>query len=121
MKEKDYYNAVGKYYLENTTYEAVEVKITKTNRLSFSCLPEHQESALLNAWYYKIPDVGISKKPLDIVFKRNEAPLVAIYYKPDNTQIFEIPIRAWVNEAYGSGDKSLTLERAAEIGCRVDI
>jgi hypothetical protein len=119
MTESSYYPIIGKYYLEHTDYEAIEIKFTRTNRLPFSCLPAHQESALLTRWHYKIPDVGIQKKPLDIVFKRNEAPLIAIYYAPGNTEIYEIPIRAFVNEKYSSKEKSLSKMRAAEIGTRI--
>ncbi len=119
MKESSYYQALGKYYLENTEYEAVEIKFTRTDRFPFSSLPAHQESALLNPWYYKIPDVGIGKKPLDIVFKRKESPLVIVYYKDRDTEIYEIPIRTLIQEMYTSEEKSLTKERARSLGTRL--
>lgn len=121
MKESSYYQKLGIYYLHNTTHEAIEVKITKTNRLPFSSVPDHQEHALAQPWYYKIPDVGRAKKPLDIVFKRNHAPLVVVYYKPRGTTIVEIPIRTFLAEKYCSQEKSLTLARACEIGTIIHI
>ncbi len=119
MKESSYYPALGKYYLEHTDYEAIEIKFTRTDRFPFSSLPPHQESALLNRWYYKIPDTGIGQKPLDIVFKRKEAPLVIVFYKERDAEIYEIPIRALIHEMYTSKEKSLTKEKAATIGRRI--
>ena len=119
MTESSYYQKLGNYYLEHTSYEAIEVKFTRTDRFYFRSLPPHQESALLNPWYYKIPDVGIGQKPLDIVFKRNEAPLVIVYYKERETEIYEISIRVLIEEMYGTKEKSLTKARAAKIGKRI--
>ena len=119
MTESSYYSKLGKYYLEHTDYEAIEVKFTRTDRFPFKQLPPHQESALLDAWYYKIPDSGMGQKPLDIVFKRREAPLVIVYYKERETEIYEIPIRVLIEEMYTSKEKSLTKERARSLGTRI--
>ena len=99
---------------------AVEAKITKTGRLPFSCLMDHQEEALLKAekcLASKEYDVGLHRKNFDItILYKARAVLIAIFYKPGDARIFEIPIRAFLKEKYESGQKSLTKERAAEIG-----
>jgi hypothetical protein len=118
-KESSFYQRLGKWYLENTDYPAIEIKLSKSNRMPFSAVPPHQEAALANKWYYKIPDVGIAKKPLDIVFKRTPAPLVVVYQVKGTTEVYEIPIRAFLKEKYTSGSKSLHKDRAAELGIKV--
>ena len=121
MTESSYYHSLGSYYLNHSDYEAIEIKFTRTNRLSFSCLPAHQEEALLKQWYYKIPDVGVQRKPLDIVLKRKECPIIVVYYSPRHTEIYEIPIRTFLKEKYEGTEKSLSKERAGEIGRRVKL
>ena len=121
MQEKDFYKAVGVYYLENTDYDAVELKFTRTDRFPFSDLPAHQESALLNPWYYKIPDNGMGQKPLDIVLKRHPAPLVIVYYKPGATEIYEIAIRDFIHRKYTSKEKSLHINDARIIGKQIHL
>jgi hypothetical protein len=121
MVEKDYYNSINKYYTANATNSiAWEAKITKSNTMNFSCLAPHQEESLLVAersFGYKIPDSGISKKGFDgFVLYRATALFIAIYYIPHKTEIYEIPIRAFLKEKYESGKKSLSKERAREIG-----
>lgn len=118
-KEKDFYKRLGEHYLEKTNYPAIEVKITKTNRFPYKSLPPHQERALVNKWFYKIPDVGLAQKPLDIVFKRTMAPVVIVFYKPRNSEIIEIPGDVFLREKYTSGDKSLHISRARELGINV--
>jgi len=124
VTEKSYYTDLTKYYLEESlklqrsiTWEA---KFTRTNYLNFNCLPAHQEEFLLEserAYGYKIPDTGIAKKPFDglVVFNAHSV-FIAIYFLPRHTEIYEMPIRTFLQEKYKSGKKSLTKERAAEVG-----
>lgn len=124
--EKDFYKRIGNYYEAHATNNmAVEAKITKTNRLPFSCLMPHQESKLIEAekvLYHKEADSGVGQKNFDIyILYRATAVVIAIYYKPRETEVYEIGIRAFVNEKYLSTEKSLTKERAAIIGKRIII
>lgn len=121
MQEKSYYNDINKYYVENATNSiAWEAKFSKTNTINFNCLPPHQEQFLLEAersFGFKIPDTGIGRKPFDgFVLNRATALFIAIYFLPRETEIYEIPIRAFLKEKYESGKKSLSKERAREIG-----
>ncbi len=124
MVEKDYYPSAVKYYtqksIELNMSFAVELKITKDHLLPFNCLAIHQEEKLLQAeraYGHKIADVGRLKKPFDIiVLRKAKAVIVAIYYKPGKSEIFEIGIRDFVNEKYTSKNKSLHINRAREIG-----
>lgn len=124
MRESSYYSAITKYYATTATNNiAWEAKFVRTNRIPFSCLPQHQEEFLLAAERVlsgKIPDVGFSKKWFDgLVLYKATSLFIAIYYAPRATEIYEIPIRAFLHEKYHSKEKSLTKERAAEIGKRI--
>lgn len=120
MVEHDYYPIINKYYqkhaVENIAWEA---KITKTKNILFSSIPDHQEEGLLkaeNILTYKITDTGRAKKPFDgFVLYKATALLIAIYYQPRKTEIYEILFRDFINEKYNSGKKSLSIERAREI------
>jgi len=124
MTEKSYYAKIIKHYLPNPTKSkqslAIEVKITKTNVLNFKCLPSHQEEALLESersFGHKIADAGRGKKPFDIfVLRYAISYMIVIYYKPRATEIFEIPLREFIHEKYKKWDKSLSIQRAREIG-----
>lgn len=126
MVEKSYYNEINKHYVANATNSiAWEAKITKTNTLNFNCLAPHQEQFLLESersYGYKISDSGLMKKPFDgFVLYKATSLFIAIYYIPHKTEIYEIPIRAFLKEKYESGKKSLSKERAREIGKMLDL
>lgn len=124
MTESSYYAKITAYYTANATNNiAWEAKFSRTSRIPFSCLPAHQEEFLLKAERVlggKIPDVGIAKKFFDgyVLYKATSL-FIAIYYLPRETEIYEIPIRSFLKEKYDSGEKSLTKERAREIGKRI--
>lgn len=121
MKESSYYAAITRYY-ERTAKTSVawEAKITKGNRLPFASLAPHQEQFLLkatNVHGHKLPDTGIGQKPYDgYVLYGARAVVIAIFYKPRETEIYEISIRVFVAEKYTSKEKSLTKKRASELG-----
>lgn len=129
MTEKDYYANATKYYTQRAVELglsfAVELKITKTNVLSFKCLPAHQEEKLLQAeraYGHKIADVGRQRKPFDIMVVQNaEAVVIAIFYTPGKSEIYEISIRNFLAEKYTSGKSSLTKERASQIGRKIKL
>lgn len=121
MTERDYYAPIGKHYLTHIPEKNLvwEAKLTKTNALAFKSLMIHQEEKLLEAervLAHKIADVGRLKKPFDgIVVVDAINVVIAIYYKPRATRSFEILVRDFLKEKYGSKRKSLTIERAEEI------
>ncbi len=129
MTEKSYYAKLNRYYLSYALREqrsvTWEAKFSRTHRIPFSDLPAHQEEKLLKsmrAYGQKIPDAGVMKKPFDgyVVFNA-EAFFVAIYFLPRQTEVYAIHIRNFVDEKYRSTEKSLTKERAAEIGMRLPL
>ena len=128
-EEKDYYTDLTKYYIaeglrikQSITWEA---KISKTHRINFKVLVPHQEEKLLQSERcdgFKIPDVGRAKKNYDGCAIYNAyAVFVAIYFLSRRTEIYEIPIRSFLNEKYTSKEKSLTKKRASEIGTLIHI
>lgn len=124
MKESSYYPAILRHYeTTSTTSVAWEAKFTRTNRIPFKALAEHQERYLLKATVVhgnKLPDVGVMQKPYDgYLLVGARAVVIAIYYAPCSTEVYEIPIRAWIEEAYTSKEKSLTKERARSLGTRI--
>lgn len=126
MRESSYYKDIGKYYeskKEEQTTIVWEVKFTRGNTFLFNKLPKHQEEWLLRAERkasWKIPDVGAMQKPFDgMTFIKAKAMFVIVYYRKGKTEIYDMPIRVFLKEKYESGQKSLTIERAREIGSLV--
>lgn len=102
---------------------ALELKLTKTKSLPFSALKEHQRHALLTAsngrLIYKIPDDSVGQKPFDCFCITNASSWVVImFYTRGCKTFYMIPIDVWVKEEKTSKRKSLTEERANEIGLR---
>ncbi len=121
VTEKSYYAQITKYYVKHAKITTVwEAKFTRTSYLNFKCLPDHQEEFLLQserAYGHKIEDSGVRKKPFDgFVIVKGLVVFIAIFYLPRATEIYEIGIRDFLKEKYQSGKKSLTKERAREIG-----
>lgn len=102
---------------------AWEAKYTRGRRISFKELSAHQEEKLLQAkrgFAYKIPDTANGgRKPFDGVFMKGDAVVIVIF--GNRKFAYAIGIWDWCNEAYGSGDKSITKERAAEIGRHIKL
>jgi penicillin-binding protein-related factor A (putative recombinase) len=126
VTEKSYYSAIGKYYTKHATITTTwEAKFTRSKYINFKCLAPHQEEFLLQSersLNLKIPDVGLSRKLFDGVCMVGAYPVfVAIYYQPRKTEIYEIPIRAFLKEKYTSGEKSLSIDRARQIGKLIEI
>lgn len=103
-----------------------ELKITHTDYLSFSAVREHQERALRiaknHALAYKIADVGMAQKPFDcFVAVGSPAYLVIMYYQRGVKDFYMIDIDVWLKEKKSSTRRSLTQERAAEIGLQYQL
>ena len=118
---------VFKHYLQSDKYTgpsaAFELKRTLTDSLSFSEVEDHQEDSLdasLNqALYFKIPDDSIGAKPFDCFYLTNTLAYVVIGYGKRLKSFVFIPINAWKQEKKTSKRRSLTYERALQIGHEV--
>jgi len=119
MKEKDFQVEFGK---RNKVFGVFELKFCKGKSLSFSCLADHQEEALLGVtsragYYHKITDQpfikGMTfqrKKPFDCFrFGLFWAYVVVMWWVPRKKKmVYYIPIRAWVELRESCGRKSIT-------------
>lgn len=124
MTEADLQTRFSKWVRKNINFTiAYELKISKTNRLPFDRLAEHQKLALLQAknktLCYKIPDVGIARKPFD-GFCINGCPSVVgvMFYTPGAKKVYLIDIDDYLEESKGKS-KSLTEEVANKIAWRI--
>lgn len=99
---------------------AFELKITKLGYLNFDRVKPHQIRNLRLAkkrLIWKIPDDSRGEKPFDCFQLRNaEAYIVIMYYKRGQKEFVVIEVDTFVNEKETSTRKSLTEERAKEIG-----
>lgn len=99
-----------------------ELKFTKESSLPFSAVMEHQLAALYSAKHgrlpYKIADVGIARKPCDgFMVASSDAVIGIMYYVSRGCrEFFIIDIDVFLNEKETSKRKSLTIDRAREIG-----
>ena len=106
---------------------AFELKLTKEGSLPFSALKEHQLEALYavkhNRLAHKIADDSVGFKPFDC-FHLREVPafVVVSFYTRGEKKFYMIDVDDWKKELEISKRKSLTKERAAEIGltCLLD-
>ncbi len=85
-------------------------------------MKDHQEASLLNAkhgvFVMKIPDAGF-QNPFDSFVLSNVPAYIVIQYEAQSRnqkEFFMIDIDVWCNEKNVSVRRSLTLDRAREIG-----
>ena len=122
MKEKDFQSEFNKYakYIHKQT-GAYELKLAKGSSLPFDAVKDHQVQALLNAKHshivYKITDTGFAQKPFDC-FSLVGVPayVVIMFYERGQKEFFMIDVDTWVEEKTNSVRRSLTSDRAREIG-----
>lgn len=107
-----------KYYwdpVKNPAY--FEYKVTHKGALAFNAVSEKQYFNLqLKKFYYKFSDYDRLGTPFDSVFFSGCGYVVVQYYRPRNKEFFIIPIDIFIQERDSSKRKSLTEERAREIG-----
>jgi hypothetical protein len=103
-----------------------EIKRTVGNSLPFNAFAEHQIHFLMKVkhqkLHLKIRDVGVAQKQFDgATFKKYPAWCICCY--PVNNKCgysaYAIDIDEWYNERLTCGRKSLTKERAKEIGVEI--
>lgn len=104
------------------TSEVHELKLTKSNRLPFSCLRGKQESSLSKidspiGKYHKLSDMSADYKPFDSFFLINvPAYIVACWYQPKKPKIlYFIRIRDFLTLRDRSSMKSMTESEASLI------
>jgi len=122
-QEKDFQSEHNKWLKYNFKGSgAFELKITKGPSIAFKMLKEHQLHSLWavkhGSLVFKIPDLGF-QNPYDS-FKMSGLPafVVVLFYKgPGKKREFVmIDVDMWAREEKKSMRKSLTEERAREIG-----
>lgn len=109
------------FYTEEST--AFELKVSQTRSLNFLELKRHQLAALLSCkrkLFYKISDADmISRKPFDcFILIGTPAYVVVMFQCTDRGQkeFFMIDAEVWAYEEEISSIRSLTIDRAREIG-----
>ncbi len=114
----------SRWIQENTPLRSAvfELKICKLKSFAYSKIEEHQLEGLYDAKhsfsYHKLSDMSREKKPYDCYISIGvEAYLVVWFYHPRQPKEFIfIDIDILLNEIKTSDRKSLTEERAKEIG-----
>lgn len=108
----------AKYNIKETA--AFELKFTRSLSLPFSDVQEHQINALYNAKHHylihKIPDAGY-QNPFDCFFLKGCNAYVVIMFTKQKT-FYLIDIDDFIQEKNTSVRKSLTQDRAAQIGAQ---
>lgn len=100
-----------------------EVKRTVKGALAFSAFADHQISYLMRAkrqrLNIKIRDVGVSRKEFDgMTFEKSPSWCLCCYPadNKDGYNCYSIDIDDWYNERRTCGRKSLTEDRAKQLG-----
>lgn len=125
MKEKDLQTLFNKWCKKYATESAAyELKLARGNSLPFSSVQEHQVNALLvvstGTLVHKIADCGY-QNPFDSFVLSGAKAYVVIAFNGDIKKFVLIDIQTFIQEARSSHRKSLTMERAFELGQVVDV
>jgi len=108
------------------TSAVFELKICHEKSLPFSAVQDHQKAALRIAKHerlvHKLPDVGFEQKPFDMfVMSGVEAYVLIMFYTRGCKKIYLIDIDVWLEEERTSGRRSITEDRAKEIGLGITL
>lgn len=102
---------------------AYEIKQTKTDYLNYRLVKDHQIAGLLTlrdkGLWYKFPDVGYTRFPIDAMFLQVKESYVIIRYNSllrGNKEYVQVPIDEFVYHKNLGKDKSLKEKKAIEIG-----
>lgn len=97
-----------------------EVKVARTDALSFSEVSLKQETNLRIAkkkFVHKFSDFDRMGTPFDLVYTEGGGSYIVInYYNVDKDVFYIIEIGEWLEEKIQSKRRSLTFNRAREIG-----
>lgn len=114
------FNKYAKHLLKRTA--AYELKISNGGSIPFTDVKEHQQHALLAAKHdsliFKIPDAGYQNPFDSFQLHGVDAWVVIMFYAKERNrkEFVMIDVDTWLEESKTSKRKSLTLERAREIG-----
>jgi len=122
MTEADFqtkFNLWAKYNITQTS--AFELKLEKGKSMPFSNVQDHQMLALKLAKHgklvHKIADVGVLQKPFDcFILMGVPAYFVIMFWTPREKNFYMIDVDVFENESRNSERRSLTPQRAEEIG-----
>lgn len=89
--------------------------------IPFTDFADHQIRSLLKArkqrFNYKIQDVGIARKPFDgFTVEKSPAWCILCYPTPHGYVAYAVDVLDWYQERRTCGRKSITKERAEELG-----
>lgn len=118
--EKDFQTDFNKWCKHVFYKTAVfELKITNGKSIRFDAVVEHQENALYAAKHgnvvFKIPDCGF-QNPFDSFMAVQIPAYVVLMFHAKQKDFVMVDIDDWLREKQESTRKSLTEERAIEIG-----
>ena len=126
MREKNLQTRITRYVKNRWQHgsAAIELKICHEKSLPFNAVKEHQIAGLLVAKHgtlaYKIPDTGYDQKPFDmVILKNSEAYILIMFYTRGCNICYLIDVNIYVDEVNNSKRKSLTEDRASEIGEKI--
>lgn len=123
MTERDFTSKFNKWLKYHWKSSAVfELKICKEKSIPFSDVQPHQLANLKTAKRgilpHKIPDVGYDQKIFDIMCVSKVPAYVVIFFyqKRGDDEFVIIDVDHFIDEMETSDRKSLTKERAEEVG-----
>lgn len=129
--EKDFQTDFGRWVHHGSavlTSSGFELKVTPTDSIAFTDVREHQVDALLAVkrakLFWKIPDDSMAAKPFDcFLLVASSAWIVVMFRCRERGQgeFFLIDVEVWTAERKRSKRRSLTEERARQIGLRQEL
>lgn len=136
MKESDMQTIFGRYIrtIKPKRSAVFELKISKGKSLPFNALKDHQIAALQGVtelgFYHKLIDPPVfanmetrfnAPRPFDCLYLKGIEAFVVIwfYHERQPKKFIFIPISRFLDERDNSDRKSLTEERAKEIGTEI--
>ncbi len=127
-QEKDFQTDFGRWIHHGDALLAssgFELKVTATDSIPFSDVREHQIDALMAAktsrMFWKIPDDSMAAKPFDCFLLVASSAWVVVMFRcreRGQKEFFLFDVEVWVAERKRSVRRSLTEERARQIGLR---
>jgi len=119
--EKDFQTAFNRWarYRWDGGSAAFELKLARGSSLPFNALAPHQKVSLKLSKHsiliYKAPDLG-NLNPFDTFVMQEASAFIAVMFLPEQKVFYLIDIDVWCAEEETSSRKSLTEERAEQLG-----
>ena len=126
--EKDFQTDFGRWIHHGDALLAssgFELKVTPHGSIPFSDVREHQLDALMAAkksrMFWKIPDDSLAAKPFDCFLLVASSAWIVVMFRcraRGQKEFFLIDVEVWTNERKRARRKSMTEERARQVGLR---